>query len=435
MQSGGGAAAGALGVTIRGAAVRRGRIGEDFAVGASSAGLALCLVLAGGIVLLLVRAGLAPFWPQPVIEYTLRDGRSVLGELVLRRDDALIVRSDEQARPGDGYVRLRQDEILAERRPSDAIARLHADGRHSYRLGDADAHESGLVTAEWRNALTLAGKLAFFGERLRAYAFGGDRPGDHGQGLLPALAGTLTLVLLMSLIVMPIGVAAAVHLHVYAGHGRIGALVRGAVGSLAGVPSIVYGVLGLGLFVHGIGGGLDRWLYADRLPVPTFGTGGLLWAALTLAVLTLPVVVATVEQGLARIPDTQRLGSLALGATRGETLRRLLLPQARPAVLSAWILAVARAVGAVAPLMLVGVVKYAPASPIDAAFPYLHPSHQFTHLGFAVYDQALISPDALVGVPRAYAAALLLVALVLVLNAAAGLVGRRLRDRDRAFPI
>ncbi|HUD41579.1 MAG TPA: ABC transporter permease subunit [Dokdonella sp.] len=420
---------------MRGAALRRGRIVEHLAAGSSAAGLALCLLLAGGIVLLLVRAGLAPFWPQPVIEYTLRDGRSVLGELMLHRDGALIVRGDEQARPGDGYVRLREAEILAERQPPDAVARVHADGRRSYRLGEAGPDEPDLVGVDRRNALTFAGKLAFFGERLRAYAIGGDRSGDAGQGLLPALAGTLTLVLLMSLIVMPIGVAAAVHLHVYAGRGRIGALVRGAVGSLADVPSIVYGVLGLGLFVHGIGGGIDRWLHADRLPVPTFGTGGLLWAALTLAVLTLPVVVATVEQGLARIPDTQRLGSLALGATRGETLRRLLLPQARPAVLSAWILAVARAVGAVAPLMLVGVVKYAPASPIDAAFPYLHPSRQFTHLGFAVYDQALISPDALVGVPRAYSAALLLVALVLVLNAAAGLVGRRLRDRDRAFPL
>lgn len=416
-------------------AVRRGGFGDDLGTWTSSAGLALCLALAAGIALLLLRAGLAPFWLQPVVEYTLHDGGTVLGEVVLQRDGALIVQAGETTRPGDGYVRLREADIASQRQPSDAWAAIDAVGRHRYWIGDTDAVASGIVSADRRNALSFGEKLMHFGGRLRAYAVGGDQPDGPQHGLLPALAGTLTLVLLMSLIVMPIGVAAAVHLYVYAGSGRIGALVRGAVGSLAGIPSIVYGVLGLGLFVHGIGGGIDRWFYAEQLPVPTFGTGGLLWAALTLAVLTLPVVVTTVEEGLSRIPDTQRLGSLALGATRGETLRALLLPLARPALLSAWILAVARAVGAVAPLMLVGVVKFAPASPIDATFPYLHPSRQFMHLGFAVYDNALTSPDALVGVPRAYAAALLLVALVLVLNAAAGLVGKRLRDRYRAFPI
>jgi phosphate transport system permease protein len=199
------------------------------------------------------------------------------------------------------------------------------------------------------------------------------------------------------------------------------------------VPSILYGVLGLGLLVHGLGAGIDRWFFADRLPVPTFGSGNLLWAALTLALLTLPVVVVSVEEGLARIPPGLAAGSLALGATRGETIWRLLLPAARPALLTGLILAIARAAGAVAPLMLVGVVKLAPALPIDGDFPYLHPSRQFMHLGFGVYDAALASPDMLRGVPRAYACALLLVGVTFALNVAAIGLRTRLRERYRAI--
>ena len=264
-------------------------------------------------------------------------------------------------------------------------------------------------------------------------------------GVLPALIGTLTLVLVMSVIVMPLGIATAVYLHQRRGLGV--RFVRGAINMLAGVPSIVYGVLGLGLFVHGLGADIDRWFYADRLPMPTFGSGGLLWAALTLALLTLPVVVVSVEEGLARIPVSLPEGSLALGATRDETLWHLLLPAARPALLTGLILAIARAAGAVAPLhdagddlalavaplMLVGVVKLAPALPIDGSFPYLHPSRQFMHLGFVVYDAALASSDAIRGVSRAYACAALLVGVVIALNLSAILLRNRLRDRYRAL--
>jgi len=230
---------------------------------------------------------------------------------------------------------------------------------------------------------------------------------------------------------MPFGVATAVFLHER--RGAAASLVRSAIGNLAGVPSIVYGVLGLGLFVHGLGADIDRALFADRLPVPTFGSGGLLWAALTLALLTLPVVVVSVEEGLARIPASLRAGSLALGATHGETMWRLLLPAARPAVLTGLILAFARAAGAVAPLMLVGVVKLAPALPLDGTFPYLHPSRQFMHLGFAVYEAALTSPDEVRGIPRAFACALLLVCVVIGLNLTAIVLRNRLRERYRAL--
>jgi phosphate transport system permease protein len=154
---------------------------------------------------------------------------------------------------------------------------------------------------------------------------------------------------------------------------------------------------------------------------------------LTLALLTLPVVVVSVGQGLARIPPDLAAGSLALGATRGETVWRLLLPAARPALLTGLILAIARAAGAVAPLMLVGVVKLAPALPVDGDFPYLHPSRQFMHLGFSVYDAALASPDMLRGVPRAYAYALLLVGVAFALNIAAIVLRARLGERYRAL--
>jgi phosphate transport system permease protein len=167
--------------------------------------------------------------------------------------------------------------------------------------------------------------------------------------------------------------------------------------------------------------------------MPTFGGGGLLWAAATLALLTVPVVVVSVEEGLARIPAGLRAGSLALGATREETMWRLLLPAARPAVLTGLILAISRAAGAVAPLMLVGVVKLAPALPFDGSFPYLHPSRQFMHLGFAVYDAALASPDAMQGIPRAFACALLLVGVVIALNLTAIVLRHRLRERYRAL--
>jgi phosphate transport system permease protein len=274
-------------------------------------------------------------------------------------------------------------------------------------------------------------RIGVFAGRLGRFLGTAPVASNLAGGVLPALLGTLILVLLMSVIVMPFGVATALHLHRRRGFGA--RWVRHAITTLAGIPSIVYGVLGLGLFVHGFGAGIDRLLFAERLPVPTFGSGGLLWAALTLALLTLPVVVVSVEQGLARIPASLSEGSLALGATREETLWRLLLPAARPALLTGLILAIARGAGAVAPLMLVGVVKLTSAPPVDEAFPYLHPSRQFMHLGFEIYDAALASSDAIRGVPRAYACAALLVGIVIVLNLSAILLRNRLRDRYRAL--
>jgi len=237
---------------------------------------------------------------------------------------------------------------------------------------------------------------------------------------------------LMSVLVMPLGVLLALWLHEYAGSGRGARLLRAAMANLAGVPAVIYGLFGLVLFVNGIGGGLDALLQS---PTPRWGGGGLLWSALTLALLTLPVVVIATEEGLARVPASLRHGALALGATRAEMLWRVVLPVARPALLTALILAVARAAGEVAPLMLVGAVKYAPALPLDGEFPYLHLSRQFMHLGQSVYDLALAGGDAPRDMAQAHAAALLLLVVVVGLNAAAIVVRNRLRERARELAV
>ena len=401
--------------------------------------VAVCLALLLGLLGLLAGAGFAPFWPQPVSELSLRDGSVVLGEIVSRDAVSLALRGSERERLGDSYRRIALADIVTQTRPPDALTLVLTDGRRLFSRGDDDATDALAAAAPPAemaerlrpNASGLAARIGSFLRQAGRFVSTSPDASNLAGGVLPALIGTVILVLLMSVIVMPLGIATAVYLHER--RGVAVRIVRSAINTLAGVPSIVYGVLGLGLFVHGIGGGIDRLFYADRLPVPTFGAGGLLWAALTLALLTVPVVAISVEEGLTRIPASLRAGSLALGATREETLWRLLLPAARPAVLTGLILAISRAAGAVAPLMLVGVVKLAPALPFDGTFPYLHPSRQFMHLGFAVYDAALASPDAIRGVPRAYACAALLVAVVIVLNLSAILLRNRLRERYRAL--
>jgi phosphate transport system permease protein len=217
-------------------------------------------------------------------------------------------------------------------------------------------------------------------------------------------------------VVAPFGVVAAVYLSEYARQNAVTRIIRITVSNLAGVPSIVYGVFGLGVFVYTIGGGIDHLFFEAALPAPTFGTGGLFWASLTLALLTLPVVIVSTEEGLARIPRSMREGSLALGATRWETLWRTIIPMASPGIITGLILAVARAAGEVAPLMLVGVVKLAPSLPIDGNFPYLHLERKFMHLGFHIYDVGLQSPNVEAAKPLAFATALLLITVVLLLN-------------------
>jgi phosphate transport system permease protein len=227
----------------------------------------------------------------------------------------------------------------------------------------------------------------------------------------------------------------AVYLNEYARDNAFTAAVRLALANLAGVPSIVFGAFGLGFFVYTVGGGIDRLLFSDSLPTPTFGTGGILWAALTLALLTLPVVVVATEEGLQSVPQAVRDGARALGATRWQTLRRVVLPYATPGILTGAILAVARAAGEVAPLMVTGVVKLAPTLPFDTTPPFLHLDRKFMHLGFHIFDVGFQSPNVEAAKPMVYATVLVLLVLVVVLNLAAIVLRNRLRKRLRGAAV
>jgi phosphate transport system permease protein len=288
-----------------------------------------------------------------------------------------------------------------------------------------------IVRAYRPNAMNLLQKIGFYISKGWEFVSDDPREANTEGGIFPAIFGTVMMVLLMSVIVTPFGVVAAVYLREYATQGPLTRLIRIAVNNLAGVPSIVYGVFGLGFFVYFLGGNIDQLFYPEALPAPTFGTPGLMWASLTLALLTLPVVIVATEEGLSRIPSSIREGSLALGATKAETLWRTVLPMASPAMMTGLILAVARAAGEVAPLMLVGVVKLAPALPLDGNPPFLHLDRKFMHLGFHIYDVGFQSPNVEAARPLVYATALLLVLVILVLNLAAISIRNRLRERYR----
>lgn len=285
------------------------------------------------------------------------------------------------------------------------------------------------------NAMSLQEKTQHWFEELYDFISDNPREANSEGGVFPAIFGTILLVLLMSIIVMPLGVIAAIYLHEYAKPNMLTRLVRIAVINLAGVPSIVYGVFGLGFFVYVVGGTLDQLFYSNELPTPTFGTPGLLWSALTLAILTLPVVIVATEEGLSRIPNSVRHGSLALGATQFETLWKIVLPMASPAIMTGLILAVARAAGEVAPLMLVGVVKLAPSLPVDAVAPYLHLDRKFMHLGYHIYDVGFQSPNVEAARPIVYATAFLLVTVIIGLNLTAIAIRNNLREKYRTLEL
>lgn len=290
-----------------------------------------------------------------------------------------------------------------------------------------------IVRAYRPNAMGLGDKLGFYMAKLWEFVSDEPREANTEGGIFPAIFGTVMMVFIMSILVTPFGVVAAVYLREYATQGPLTRLIRIAVNNLAGVPSIVYGVFGLGFFVYFLGGNIDALFFPEALPAPTFGTPGLLWASLTLALLTLPVVIVATEEGLTRIPRSIREGSLALGATKAETLWRTILPMASPAMMTGLILAVARAAGEVAPLMLVGVVKLAPSLPLDGNFPFLHLDRKFMHLGFHIYDVGFQSPNVEAARPLVYATALLLVVVIVVLNLAAIAIRNRLREQYKSF--
>ena len=279
------------------------------------------------------------------------------------------------------------------------------------------------------NAMNWFEKAVAYVRNLWHFVSGEPREANTEGGIFPAIFGTVLMVFLMTLAVMPFGVMAAVYLREYAKQGPLVRLVRIAVNNLAGVPSIVFGVFGLAFFVYALGGTIDQILFPESLPNPTFGTGGILWASLTLALLTVPVVIVATEEGLSAVPRDFREGSVGLGATKFETIRHVILPCALPGILTGLILAMARAAGEVAPLMLTGVVKLAPALPLDEYLPFLHLERKFMHLGFHIYDVGFQSPNVEAAKPMVYMTTLILILVVVLLNLAAVMLRNRLRKR------
>ena len=311
----------------------------------------------------------------------------------------------------EAYQRLASRAKLLRKQQQDTI--LH------YRLetGETRNQPIGEITyAIYPNQLGFFDKVIFFIKHFIQFLTDDPREANTEGGIFPAIFGTFVMTVLMSIAVMPFGVCAAIYLREYAKQGFWVNAVRIAVNNMAGVPSIVYGVFGLGFFVYFVGSGVDQFFFSDRLPTPTYGTGGVMWASLTLALMTVPVVIVASEEALASVPRGMREASLACGASKWQTVRSVVLPAAAPGILTGLILAMARGAGEVAPLMIVGVVKFAPSLPIDTIFPFFHLERKFMHLGFHIYDLGFQSPDSEAAKPMVFATTFLLIFLVLVLN-------------------
>jgi phosphate transport system permease protein len=380
----------------------------------------------------------------------LREERSLLRQIDRRHAPvaklmALLAGAERRgADTRDLEARLAAAQAVEEPANTPAMERLvqvrEALARGTLVMATAEGREkavpvAGIVRAVAENTLGARQKLGLYVSRWWEFLTGQPRESNTEGGIFPAIFGTALMVLLMTVAVVPLGVVTAVYLNEYAREATLTNAVRLALANLAGVPSIVFGAFGLAFFVYTLGGGIDRLFFSDVLPTPTFGTGGILWASLTLALLTLPVVVVATEEGLQAVPQAVRDGARALGATRWQTLRRVVLPYAAPGILTGAILAVARGAGEVAPLMLTGVVKLAPSMPLDAAPPFLHVDRKFMHLGFYIYDVGFQSPNVEAAKPMVYAAVLVLLALVVVLNLAAITLRNRLRRRLRGSAV
>ena len=279
------------------------------------------------------------------------------------------------------------------------------------------------------NRMNVLEKSSLYASKLCEFVSADPRESNTEGGVFPAIFGTVMMVLLMSIAVVPFGVLAALYLNEYATQGTVIRLIRLSVNNLAGVPSIVFGIFGLGFFIYVVGGTIDQLFFSSKLPEPTFGTGGILWASLTLALLTLPVVVVATEEGILAVPRANKEGALALGATRWQMIRKIVLPNAMPGILTGLILAISRGAGEVAPLMITGVVKLAPSLPVDGTFPFLHLDRKFMHLGFHIYDVGFQSPNVEAAKPMVYSTALLLILIVVILNLLAIYLRNRLRKK------
>ncbi|PLA75096.1 phosphate ABC transporter, permease protein PstA [Hydrogenovibrio sp. SC-1] len=359
----------------------------------------------------------------------------------LRLEQKKLQAEDQYDTEAESALNQQRDELNAEFREQQAVlkglySQLNRMGEVSLSLAGGQVIQVPFksIVRFWQpNNMSVFEKTGFFFNSIGHFLFGEPREANTEGGVFPAIVGTITMVILMAIFVTPMGVIAAVYMSEYAKEGLVLKIVRISINNLAGVPSIVFGIFGLGFFVYIIGGSIDDLFYEYALPSPTFGTPALLWASLTMALLTLPVVIVSTQEGLSRIPTALREGGLALGATQSETIMKIVLPMSMPAIMTGLILAVARAAGEVAPLMLVGVVKLAPELPIDFNAPFIHLDRKFMHLGFHIYDVGFQSPNVEASQPLVYATSLLLVLIIVGLNLGAITIRNRLREKYKAL--
>jgi phosphate transport system permease protein len=365
------------------------------------------------------------------INHRLNEGRLAVRKTGLRQgfDSAEYRKADAEFQARAAMLQKDYEHLVAE-----AQAIKTEDARYTVTLAEIGGREkvqklSELVRFYPANTLSIPERLGVYFSRWGEFLIDEPREANTEGGVFPAIFGTFLMTVLLSLVVAPFGVVTALYLREYAKQGPMVAMVRISVNNLAGVPSIVYGVFGLGFFAYVLGGSIDQLFYPERLPNPTFGTGGLLWASLTLALMTVPVVIVATEESLAAVPRSVREGSLGCGASKWQTIKWVILPQALPGVMTGLILAMARGAGEVAPLMLIGVVKLAPELPLDGYFPFLHLERSFMHLGFHIYDVGFQSRNSEAGKPMVFVTTLLLIVLIAVMNAAAIVVRNRLKRR------
>ncbi|MSQ47957.1 MAG: phosphate ABC transporter permease PstA [Deltaproteobacteria bacterium] len=383
---------------------------------------------------------------QETLERIHRIERKEIGDINYALEHARLglkrIQTEERdpARAAKYVTALEQEIATLQHRYAEKAAELKTlydeNARYRFLVRAAGGKEKELpvaavVRAFLPNQLSWWGRFKLYVTRLVEFVWDDPRESNTEGGVFPAIFGTVIMVLIMSMMVVPFGVIAALYLREYAKQGPMVRAVRIAVNNLAGVPSIVFGVFGLGFFVYVLGGGIDRLFYPEALPTPTYGTGGMLWASLTLALLTVPVVIVATEESLSSIPREWREGSLALGATKWETIRKIVLPGALPGILTGMILAMARGAGEVAPLMITGVVKLAPTLPLDAHAPFFHLERKFMHLGFHIYDVGFQSPNVEAAKPMVFMTTMLLIGIILLLNLTAIIVRNRLRNRLR----
>ncbi len=341
---------------------------------------------------------------------------------------------DDSAERADLDRREERDKAAYAELEAKLATRMEAVGGTTITFRTVDGQEKELraldvYRAYPANDLSWAGRARVYASRLWSFLADEPREANTEGGIFPALFGTVMMVFIMSLAVVPLGVVAALYLREYAKQGPLVRVVRIAVNNLAGVPSIVFGVFGLGFFVYFMGGAIDRVFFPEALPTPTYGTGGILWASLTLALLTVPVVIVASEEALAAVPRSMREASLAMGATKFQTILRVVLPAAAPGILTGLILAMARAAGEVAPLMMTGVVKLAPELPVDGFFPFFHLDRKFMHLGFHIYDVGFQSPNVEAAKPMVYTTTVFLLLIVVLMNVTAIKVRNYLREK------